>query len=194
MIDIREARLSDIDRLVAIEDAAFESDRISRRSFRRLIGSATCALLVATAVQAEVETGFASTIAAGEAESSPYGEMPAGSSVENDVSGYCLVLLRAGSSVARLYSIAVDGSGGASGVGGALLRAAEQVSLRRGRKALRLEVRETNLRARRLYERNGYRRIGARSDYYADGMMALRYEKVLVSHPGHVDGNAVLAS
>lgn len=175
MIDIREARPSDIDRLVAIEDASFETDRISRRSFRRLIASASCAMLVATEVP-------------------PREARPAGSSPENSVFAYCLVLFRAGSALARLYSIAVDGSGRTAGAGTALLQAAERVSLQRGRKALRLEVRENNLRARHLYERNGYRRIGARQDYYADGMMALCYEKMLVSTLGHVDGKAVVAS
>jgi ribosomal protein S18 acetylase RimI-like enzyme len=46
--DIRPARLSDIDALVAIETAAFATDRISRRSFRQLIEAATAETLVAT--------------------------------------------------------------------------------------------------------------------------------------------------
>ncbi len=34
--------------------------------------------------------------------------------------------------------------------------------------AILLEVRETNLPARRLYERHGFRQIGRRGDYYRD--------------------------
>jgi len=45
--DIRPARASDLDALVAIEVAAFESDRISRRSFRRLLASPSAAIKVA---------------------------------------------------------------------------------------------------------------------------------------------------
>jgi [ribosomal protein S18]-alanine N-acetyltransferase len=45
--DIRTARASDIDALVAIENTVFEADRISRRSFRRLIDADTATLLVA---------------------------------------------------------------------------------------------------------------------------------------------------
>ena len=46
-IHIRDAKVEDIDRLVAIEDKAFATDRISRRSFRRQIASPTLALVVA---------------------------------------------------------------------------------------------------------------------------------------------------
>lgn len=45
--DIRPARASDVDALVSIENEVFETDRISRRSFRRLMKSGTASLLVA---------------------------------------------------------------------------------------------------------------------------------------------------
>jgi|SRR5690606_20804719 len=45
--DIRPARMSDIDALLAIEDAVFEGDRLSRRSFLRHMDSKTASLLVA---------------------------------------------------------------------------------------------------------------------------------------------------
>lgn len=91
--------------------------------------------------------------------------------------GYCMVLFRAGSGVARLYSIAVSGGGG--GVGRALLAQAEEVAYERGRMLMRLEVREDNARAIALYEKNGYRRFGREPGYYEDGTAALRYEKLL---------------
>lgn len=150
-VDIRPARESDADALVAIENASFETDRISRRSFRRLLGRRSCALLVARS--------------------------------ESGLLGYCLVLFREGASVARLYSIAVNGAGGA-GLGRALLQAAEQAAVRRGQERLRLEVRQDNSRARRLYERSGYRCIGTKHEYYADGMPALHYEKQLDAATG----------
>ncbi|MGI6852870.1 GNAT family N-acetyltransferase [Mesorhizobium sp. 1B3] len=150
-VDIRPASESDADALVAIENESFKTDRISRRSFQRLLGRGSCALLVARS--------------------------------EIGLLGYCLVLFREGASAARLYSIAVNGAGGA-GLGRALLQAAEQAALLRGKKRLRLEVREDNNRARHLYERNGYRYIGTKQDYYADGMPALRYEKQLDATAG----------
>lgn len=48
--DIRPARASDVDALLVIENAVFPTDRLSRRSFRRLIGRPSAAVLV-------VETG-----------------------------------------------------------------------------------------------------------------------------------------
>jgi ribosomal-protein-alanine acetyltransferase len=44
---IRPATLDDLDELLAIEEAAFPGDRMSRRSFRHAVGSPTLALLVA---------------------------------------------------------------------------------------------------------------------------------------------------
>lgn len=145
--DIRTARASDADALLAIENAAFEGDRLSRRSFRRLLSGRSAEVLVA---------------ASGDA-----------------VAGYCIVLFREGASVARLYSIATERRHGGAGLGRALLQAAEASARRRGRRTLRLEVRDDNSRARNLYERNGYRFIGRRQGYYSDGAAALRYEKDL---------------
>lgn len=48
---------------------------------------------------------------------------------------------------------------------------------------MRLEVREDNPRAVSLYEKNGYKAIGTRPDYYADGMDALRFEKAFDAPP-----------
>jgi ribosomal protein S18 acetylase RimI-like enzyme len=97
------------------------------------------------------------------------------------VAGYALVLLRRGSSVARLYSLAVAAGESGRGTGHSLLAAAEAAALQAGRRALRLEVRADNARAIALYEDMGYRRIGERLHYYEDGMTALRYEKPLDS-------------
>lgn len=45
---IRKAAPGDLDALVALEEATFESDRISRRQWQRHIGSATVEVLVAS--------------------------------------------------------------------------------------------------------------------------------------------------
>lgn len=99
------------------------------------------------------------------------------------VAGYALVLLRRGSSVARLYSLAVAAGESGHGTGHRLVDAAEAAARQAGRRVLRLEVRADNARAIALYEAMGYRRIGERLHYYEDGMTALRYEKSL-------DGNS----
>lgn len=143
--DIRTARASDVDDLAAIENAVFEGDRISRESFRRLVGRKTATVLV-------VQRG-------------------------RSLAGYCVVLFRAGSRIARLYSIAA--ASGTAGVGRPLLDAAEKAAVSRGGERLRLEVRTDNVRAIGLYEKSGYRWIGEVAGYYADGATALRYEKQL---------------
>jgi len=93
--------------------------------------------------------------------------------------GYALLLYRRGSRVARLYSIAVANGHGSSGIGRALLRAAEEAAVARECSALRLEVREGNARAVDLYQRAGFHRIGRKEAYYEDGAPALRFEKDL---------------
>ncbi|MBX3571174.1 MAG: peptidase C39 family protein [Mesorhizobium sp.] len=99
--------------------------------------------------------------------------------IDGQIVGYCMVLFRMGSGVARLYSIAVATESGGSGVGRLLLDAAEKIAYDHDRLILRLEVRDDNARAIRIYEKGGYRRIGMEPDYYEDHAPALRYEKVL---------------
>lgn len=101
--------------------------------------------------------------------------------VRGTVAGYCLVVFRKGSAIARLYSIAVDQLFRGRNLGLALLKAAEKAARDRGARVMRLEVRSRNRRAIALYEGLGYRRFGRIADYYEDGAAAFRYEKTLAS-------------
>jgi ribosomal protein S18 acetylase RimI-like enzyme len=145
---VRAASAADLDGLVAIESHSFETDRIARRSFRKLVEAPTAAITVA-------------------------------SLSDGRLVGYALLLFRAGTGMARLYSIAVLPEMRGSGVGAALVAECERVAFDRDRFLLRLEVREDNASAIHLYERMGYRRIGRYLDYYEDHANALRYEKRL---------------
>jgi ribosomal-protein-alanine N-acetyltransferase len=93
--------------------------------------------------------------------------------------GKALLFFRRGQDIARLYSIAVAHEARGQGLGEKLLLACARAARARGCKRLRLEVRQDNPGAQRLYERLGYRRFGARSGYYEDGADAWRYEKQL---------------
>jgi ribosomal protein S18 acetylase RimI-like enzyme len=150
-ISIRRGRVSDLDRLVAIENAAFEGDRLSRRSLRAHLTKSTVGLLVA---EAEV-AGFSQVV------------------------GYALIAFRKGSKKARLYSIASDPQH-RLGLGGPMLAACEEEATRRGAESLVLEVRADNARAIALYDERGYVKFDTVADYYEDGASALRYEKRLV--------------
>jgi ribosomal protein S18 acetylase RimI-like enzyme len=151
---IRPATLDDLDALVAIEERCFDSDRLSRRSFRHLLTRGHALTLVA---QNDARPGGA-------------------------VVGYGMLLFNEGTSLGRLYSFAVDPAGRGQGLGQRLLDACEQAALDRDCVTLRLEVRPDNAAAIRLYERHGYRRFGVHEDYYEDHAEALRYEKELAPH------------
>lgn len=101
-----------------------------------------------------------------------------------DVVGYVTVLLRKGSSGARIYSLAVDPRWQGRGVGTALLEAAESRAAHSGCTFIRLEVRADNARAIRQYVRAGYGRIGVKPAYYDDGETALRFQKPLAPSQG----------
>jgi len=104
--------------------------------------------------------------------------------VEGVVSGYALTLFRKRSRVARLYSIAVDPGASRRKLGARLLMAAEAAALRRRAKAMRLEVKPNNRRARALYRKFGYRAVGELCAYYQDDGPALRLEKQFAGRNG----------
>ncbi|GJD86524.1 MULTISPECIES: GNAT family N-acetyltransferase [Methylobacterium] len=150
-IVLRPARRADLDALVALEHAAFATDRAERRAIRHAIDSATMSVIAALAV----EDG------------------------EEILVGAAVLERRRSSRIARLSSIAVAPSRGGLGIGGRLLDAAEAEARAHGCDRLRLEVRADNGAGIRLYERRDYARFAVRPDYYEDGMEAWRYEKAL---------------
>lgn len=94
--------------------------------------------------------------------------------------GYVVVLFHSGTSLARLYSLAVHPDCQQQGIGHELLHTAEQVALDNDCISLRLEVRIDNEKAISLYRKLGYRQFGTYHDYYKNHMDALRFEKRLV--------------
>lgn len=147
---IRPATLDDLEPLVRLEQACFDSDRLTRRSFRYLIDRDTAALLV--------------------------------DEQDSALRGYALVLFRTGTSLARLYSIAVAAQQRGRGVGQALLERAEDAAREHECVSMRLEIRVDNSAGERLYRKMGYRPFGTYPDYYEDHAAALRMEKSLVAH------------
>lgn len=93
--------------------------------------------------------------------------------------GYVLLLFRNGATCARLYSLATAPHARGRGVARALVDAAEVLALEWGRTRVRLEVRRSNLAARRLYESTGFGVIAEKPGYYEDGESALQMEKTL---------------
>ncbi|ASJ72718.1 GNAT family N-acetyltransferase/peptidase C39 family protein [Granulosicoccus antarcticus] len=99
----------------------------------------------------------------------------------DELTGYVLVLFHKGTSLARLYSLAVSPLHRGSGLGRLLLDEAAQMALSHQCVYLRLEVDPRNVKAVALYERNGYKLFGTHEDYYQDHGDALRYQKRILS-------------
>ncbi|WP_306014953.1 GNAT family N-acetyltransferase [Oceanicaulis sp. MMSF_3324] len=89
------------------------------------------------------------------------GDDPEGLSLIRTVAGEC-----------ELLTIGVTPTARRSGVGAFLLAQSEIAARRAGAKRLFLEVSERNAPASGLYEREGYRQIGLRKNYYRDGSAA----------------------
>ena len=151
---IRAATAGDAAALHALEQTAFDGDRIALPSWRRLLRSASARVLVADG-------------GAG---------MP--------LAGACVVLLRKGTSVARVYSIAVAPAARGSGLAAALLTQAHAQARRAGCATLRLESRADNLTAHHLFRRCGFAVSGHRSAYYEDGADAVCFQKDLFDDNG----------
>ena len=150
---IRPAIKEDLDALVALENASFEGDRISRRQFNYLLKKGNASILVAE--------------------------------LDGRLVGDLVLLYSRATSVARLYSIAVDERMRGKGIARTLMQAAEREAWDHQRAYLRLEVRKDNHAAISLYESLDYRRLGEHPDYYDDHMDAWRFEKSLApdQHP-----------
>lgn len=150
-LHIRAATLDDVDALLGLEKICFDSDRLSRRSFKWMINKANALLLLAEKNQ--------------------------------QLAGYVLILYSRGTSLGRIYSLAVDPKNRKQGIANALMAAAEKAALAAGRSFIRLEVRPDNHNAIRLYENLGYKQFDIVSDFYEDHTDAMRMMKVLQPEP-----------
>ena len=99
-----------------------------------------------------------------------------------DIQGYILVLFHRGTSMARLYSIAVSARSRQSGVGRRLVDAAELAAFERECVTMRLEIRDDNTPSIKLFESMGYHQFGRYLKYYEDNSDAVRLEKRLITH------------
>lgn len=93
--------------------------------------------------------------------------------------GAIVVLYRAKSSVARIYSIAVSPASRGQGLAQRLIEFAIEHARHEGAALLHLETRADNLAAQSLFHRFGLQQFGRHAGYYADGADALRYRKYL---------------
>lgn len=144
----REAKKTDIEALVKIENRCFTEDRLTARNFHWMLEKAHADIIVVVA--------------------------------EKQIAGYGLLLYRRGTSLVRLYSLALLPEFRGTGLAGALLSELESCARRRNCVYFRLEVRPDNVAAIALYRRHGYRQFDIKQDYYADHSEALCFEKRII--------------
>ena len=156
--------LSDVDDLLAIEFAAFASDRIGRSEFEELTQSPNAAVVIAR-----------------------YGIAGAGSLVLKQLGAGV-------NTEAYIYSLAVVPEIRRVGVGGALLNEALAMASRWQAWRIVLEVRPDNLEAIALYAGAGFDTVGRRPDWYEDGAPALRMARLVPltssSNPSNIKAHA----
>ncbi len=150
-IRIELASSEDWHALSELERASFPGDRISPRSWRSFLASQSAVVTVARSAGAGAST----------------------------IVGAAVVLQRARTSVARLYSIAIAKRARGRGVSAALLEDATQRMRDAGAAVLRLETRLDNVAAQNLFARCGFVQRGRKVSYYEDGEDALLYQKSL---------------
>ena len=93
--------------------------------------------------------------------------------------GASVLLHSAHTSVARLYSIAVDPVARGQGIARMLLETAIENARAAGASVLRLETRVDNKAAQSLFRRHGFAPLDRKPTYYDDGTDALRFQKSL---------------
>ncbi len=96
---------------------------------------------------------------------------------KKEIAGYFLLFFHKGTSLARVYSVAVSPKYRGQGIGKKLLDDIDEVAIDRDCTYVRLEVKESNKGAIHLYEENGYRIFNHKMDYYEDHQNAICYEK-----------------
>ena len=143
---ITRALPDDIDAVLALEATCFaEADRFTRPTWRRLLGHCSRRRTALTLVARS----------------------------DGRLVGVVCGLLRRGSRVLRVYSLAVDAACRGQGLGGRLIRALVAAGPRRCVKAS-LEVRTDNDSAILLYSRLGFHQAVVLPRYYPDGGDGLR--------------------
>jgi ribosomal-protein-alanine acetyltransferase len=97
--------------------------------------------------------------------------------LDKEIVGYGLLLYRKGTSLCRLYSIAVSPDHRGKSLGKNLMLKLEDYASARDSSYIRLEVKKSNTQACKLYDSIGYREFSVKHEYYEDHEDAICMEK-----------------
>lgn len=100
--------------------------------------------------------------------------------INSQLVGYFLLIYRRGTSLARLYSIAVDPAFRQQGLAEKLMAEAEEQAAKRLCALLRLEVRKDNKAAIKLYQKLHYHEFAIKHDFYEDHSDAICMQKQVI--------------
>ncbi len=144
---VRQAVIEDLESLIAIENCCFKCNKLSSRSFKHFLKSATALVLVTV--------------------------------TENTISGYGIVLFHRGTSLARIYSLAVHPNFRNQALATLLMKKMEKAASEQDKIFIRLEVSKKNKAALQLYQNREYKNTAVITNYYENGETAVRMEKKL---------------
>ncbi len=181
-IVLRVATLHDLASLQHIERTCFTTDRLSKSRFKFYIEAPHAELIVAERELPSQLSGL-NDIEPSKREQPTHGSVEgehSSASSTKSIVGYGLLLLRRGTQLTRLYSIAVLPETRGLGVAEKLINSLGERALLRGKRFMRLEVAVGNAGAIALYKKLGFSQFGMYTDYYDDHTDALRMQKVLV--------------
>ena len=95
---------------------------------------------------------------------------------EDQIAGYCTVLLPAHPRPARIYSLAVRPAFRGRNLAKALIHQINSETKEKGYTRIRLEVSTTNMAEQGLYAQLGFRPIAQLPEYYEDGENGIRLQ------------------
>ena len=144
---VQPAGKDHIDTLLEIENACFDSDRLTRRNFQWMLSKGNASVFIAHSKQSPEPVA------------------------------YLIILFHKGTSLARIYSMAVAAKHRRRGIGRQLMQAADEEAKKYNCAYTRLEVRKDNVGAINFYDALNYQPFEIWPHYYEDDTDALRFEK-----------------
>lgn len=181
-VSLRVATLQDLASLQHIEKTCFTTDRLSKSRFKFYIEAPHAELIIAERESPSSLSDFEENKRgkSGQTTDNTLESVHTGEGDEQSIVGYGLLLLRRGTQLTRLYSIAILPEARGLGIAEKLINSLGERALLRGKRFMRLEVAVGNAGAIALYKKLGFSQFGMYTDYYDDHTDALRMQKVLV--------------
>ncbi|MCH8493371.1 MAG: GNAT family N-acetyltransferase [Idiomarina sp.] len=155
-ITVRKAQLSDLDKLVALENRVFTYDQIGRRSFRYLLQRPSVQVWVAELT---------------------HNSVPGAEDSATIFAGYTIILTRKNSRKWRVYSLATAPEARGKGAAKALMNVVQETAENNPNvSTVSLEVKCDNAGAIALYRNLGFEVVDVMPNYYSDGSDGYRLQ------------------